>query len=255
MNWYERWFGQEYLLVYEHRDIREAGREIEAVRSLLNLTENDLVLYLCCGPGRHDSPLARMGCRVIGLDYSMELLKLAREGIQPGSPYPVYVRADARKIPFRDEAFDVVLNLFTSFGYFSDEENRGFIRSIARLLKPGGRYYIDYLNPRRVKNNLAEESTRERDGITITEKRRIDPFSRRIEKTILLRLEDHVQMFYESVRLYEKEEMLAILETAGLGVEPILGASSGEPFGPESERMIFYGKKQNLRQDNRIKAG
>jgi len=185
-----------------------------------------------------------MGCRVIGLDYSMELLKLAWVNRQSGSPYPLYVRADAREIPFRDEAFDVVLNLFTSFGYFSDEENRGFIRSIARLLKPGGRYYIDYLNPRHVKNNLAEESTRERDGITITEKRRIDPFSRRIEKTILLQLDDYVKMFYESVRLYEKDEVLAMFGAAGLIVETVLGASSGETFEPSSERMIFYGCKK-----------
>lgn len=243
MNWYERWFGQEYLLVYEHRDIKEAEQEIEAIRSLLDLTENDLVLDLCCGPGRHDIPLARMGCRVVGLDYSMELLKLARESWQSGSLYPLCVRADARGIPFRDEAFDVVLNLFTSFGYFSDEENRGFIRSIARLLKPGGRYYIDYLNPRRMKIDLAEESTRERDGITITEKRRIDPFSHRIDKTILLRLDDHVQMFYESVRLYEKDEMLAMLGAEGLSVESVLGTSRGEPYNPASKRMIFYGKK------------
>ncbi len=244
MNWYERWFGQEYLLVYEHRDNKEAEQEIEAIRALLDLTENDLVLDLCCGSGRHDIPLARMGCQVVGLDYSMELLRLARESWRSGSLYPVYVRADARLIPFRDEVFDVVLNLFTSFGYFSDEENRDFIRSIARLLKPEGRYYIDYLNPHRMKIDLAEESIRERDGIKITEKRRIDPFLHRIDKTILLRLDDYVQMFYESVRLYEKDEMIAMLGAEGLSVESVLGTSRGEQYNPASERMIFYGYKK-----------
>ena len=244
MNWYERWFGEEYLLVYEHRDIREAEREIRAIRNLLNLRENERILDLCCGPGRHDIPLAFMDCRIIGLDYSMPMLKLAMDSRPLDKAYPLYIRGDVRNIPFRDEAFDVVLNLFTSFGYFSDEENIEILHSIARILKPAGRYFIDYLNPHRVASELVPESTRELEGLKITEKRRIDPYNSRIEKTIHLQRDEHSQMFFESVRLYQKEDMLKMLDDAGLYVENVLGSVDGELYGESSDRMIIYGIKE-----------
>ena len=245
MNWYERWFGEEYLLVYEHRDVREAEREIEALQPLLNIRENELILDLCCGPGRHDIPLAFMDCRIIGLDYSMPMLKLAMDSRPLDKTYPLYIRGDVKNIPFRDEAFDVVLNLFTSFGYFSDKENIEILQSIARILKPAGRYVIDYLNPHRVVSDLVPESTRELEGLKITEKRRIDPHSSRIEKTIHLQWDEHTQMFYESVRLYKKEEMVEMLCDAGLYVENVLGSVDGSEYDETSDRMILYGYKES----------
>ncbi len=150
MEWYERWFGEDYLTVYDHRDTEEAERDVQAIKNVLDLKENELVLDLCCGNGRHDIPLVRMGCRVVGLDFSMPLLSVARSARMPGTTYPLYIRADARNIPFRNGIFDIIVNLFTSFGYFTDDENCEMLRSISRVLKPDGRFYIDYLNPPRV---------------------------------------------------------------------------------------------------------
>jgi len=244
MEWYERWFGEEYLIVYEHRDADEAEREADTIRRVLNLAGGELVLDLCCGTGRHDIPLVRMGCRVIGLDYSEQLLKIARSSRPTGGKYPMYVRADARKTVFRRDSFDVVLNLFTSFGYFEDDENFGLLRSIARVLKPRGRFYIDYLNPPRVLSGLVGESVSRRNGVEIIEKRRYDPDARRIEKDIILRTGNGDLEFRESVRLYWREEMTEMLSGAGLRTEGVLGSADGEPYGETSERMILYGTKE-----------
>jgi len=244
MEWYERWFGEEYLIVYEHRDAAEAEREADTIRRVLNLGGGELVLDLCCGTGRHDVPLVRMGCRVIGLDYSERLLKIARSSRSRGGKYPVYVRADARRTVFRRDSFDVVLNLFTSFGYFEDDENFGFLRSIARVLKPRGRFYIDYLNPPRVLSGLVEESVSLKNGVEVIEKRRYDPDTRRVEKDILLRKEGSELEFRESVRLYGREEMTEMLSGAGLRTEGVLGSAEGEPYGETSERMILFGTKE-----------
>lgn len=60
--------------------------------------------------------------------------------------------------------FDAVVNLFTSFGYFEeDEEQVKVLREIYRMLKPGGKFVIDYLNPAYVIRHLVPHSTRE-DG-------------------------------------------------------------------------------------------
>jgi ubiquinone/menaquinone biosynthesis C-methylase UbiE len=243
MEWFERWFGEEYLLVYEHRNIREAERETQVIKAIIGLQENDLVLDLCCGPGRHDNFFATMGCRIIGIDFSMPMLKIASEAIAFGKKYPQYIRGDARKLPFRDEVFDVVLNLFTSFGYFDDTENNELIKSISRILKPGGKFYIDYLNPKKVLSELVEESTKEKNGITIVEKRKHNTENHRIEKTIILSWDNNSQVFHESVRLYTLEEMLIMVNNAGLRTDSVLGSIEKQPYNDSSERMIIFGSK------------
>ena len=244
MEWFERWFGEEYLLVYEHRNIKEAEREVQAINMLIELKENDLILDLCCGPGRHDNFLVRLGCRIYGLDFSMPMLKIASDTIPLDNKYPRYIRGDARRLPFRDDVFDVVLNLFTSFGYFDDNGNHEFIRSIVRILKPGGHFLIDYFNPDRVVSELVEESTKEKEGIRIVEKRKLDNKTRRIEKTIILNWDNKSQTFHESVRLYELDEMISMIESSGLETKNVLGSMEGEPYSKSSERMIVLGLKK-----------
>lgn len=245
MEWYERWFGEEYLLVYEHRDTVEAEREVETIRKVLGLEDGELVLDLCCGSGRHDIPLARLGYRVVGLDYSPELLRIAHASRPPDSRYPLYVRADARDEVFGDGVFDAVLNLFTSFGYFSDDENTGLIRSIGRVLKPGGRFYIDYLNPPRVLEGLVPESTKERNGVHVTERRRFVSDTKRVEKTITIVRDGRAEDFHESVRLYDCGEIMAMLSGAGLRIDGVMGSIEGELYSETSPRMILFGAKMS----------
>ena len=243
MEWFERWFGEEYLLVYEHRNIKEAEHEVHAIKKFLALKENDLILDLCCGPGRHDSFFGRMGYRIYGIDFSMPMLKIASEAIPMDKKYPRYIRGDVRMLPFGNEVFDVVLNLFTSFGYFDDDDNFDLIRSISRILKPGGHFLIDYLNPEKVMSEFVEKTIKEKEGIKIIEERRLDHDTHRVEKTILLNWDNNSQTFHESVRLYKLEEMLSMIESAGLETKNVFGSMDGKPHGKSSERMIVLGSK------------
>ncbi len=243
MEWYEQWFGEEYLLVYQHRDREEAEREIAAIVGLLGLGNGELVLDLCCGTGRHDFPLAAAGCRVVGLDYSSHLMKEAAAQCVLGDDCPRFVRADARKQVFRDSSFDTVLNLFTSFGYFKDSENRGMIAMIGRILKPGGSFYIDYLNPPKVLEGLVPESERDINGIHIVEQRHHDTASGRLVKDIHLTRQGKTQHFRESVQLYSPREMQAMIENAGLTLTAALGSADGAEYREDSLRMILHGRK------------
>ncbi len=175
----------------------------------------------------------------------MPMLKIASETIPPDKKFPRYIRGDARLLPFKNEAFNIVLNLFTSFGYFDDSENRELLKSISRILKPGGHFFIDYLNPVKVISELVEESTKEKEGIKIVEKRKIDIENQRVEKTIILNWNNHSQTFHESVRLYTLEEMLTMIKNAGLETKDVLGSVEREPYNDSSERMILFGLKSN----------
>jgi len=105
---------------------------------VLGLPSGSRLLDVPCGQGRHAHLLAEAGYNVDGLDYSEHLLKIARR--RGTGPLLRYTRGDMRKLPARwNERFDAVLNLFTSFGFFTDpSDDARVIAQFARVLKPGG---------------------------------------------------------------------------------------------------------------------
>lgn len=105
---------------------------------LLALPDGARVLDVPCGQGRHAHLLAEFGYDVEALDYSKELLNVARK--RGTSDRLRYTRGDMRSMPSKwTSRFDSVLNLFTSFGFFAHpSDDARVIREFARVLKPGG---------------------------------------------------------------------------------------------------------------------
>jgi demethylmenaquinone methyltransferase/2-methoxy-6-polyprenyl-1,4-benzoquinol methylase len=102
---------------------------------------NKRVLDLCCGTGDIAMAFARAGADVTGADFTEEMLQVAETRTQAVR----WVRADALRLPFPDNSFDVV-----SVGYglrnLADIE-RG-LREILRVLKPGGKFLsLDFGKP------------------------------------------------------------------------------------------------------------
>lgn len=104
---------------------------------VLGLPSGSRILDVPCGQGRHAHLLAEAGFKVEGLDYSEPLLKIARQ--RGTGPNLHYTRGDMRRLPSRwTGKFDAVVNLFTSFGFFTDPaDDARVIREFARVLKPG----------------------------------------------------------------------------------------------------------------------
>ena len=116
--WYKSFFGPEYLNIYAHVFGEEESRkQAEFVQKVLRLKEGNEVLDLCCGQGRISIPMALNGIKVTGLDYSNELLSIARSKASESGVEINTVEADMRDIPF-DSKFDAVINIFTALGYF-----------------------------------------------------------------------------------------------------------------------------------------
>lgn len=240
--WWREWFNQIYLDVYAHRDDRSAEIEAEAALSILPLHTDHRLLDLCCGNGRHCRALRRKGFQhVTGLDYSLPLLEYA----MAETPRAGYVRGDMRLLPFPDGGLDAVLSFFTSFGYFpTDLENLTVLNELGRVLKPGGCFLLDYLNPSHVRRHLVAESIKTHGEFIIHERRSISSNGERIEKEIAIEnWGDHEHRYRESVRMYEREQMGDMLQSANLQVDGILGSFGGEAFGLESPRMILYGRR------------
>ena len=237
-DWFEEWFGEDYLHIYHHRDEEEAEHAIELIASNLHGRLINAVLDLGCGAGRHTKVLFERWWTV-GLDLSMALLRVARKE----SPDAPYVRADMRELPFADESLDLVVNLFTSFGYFDDDsEHARVLRCVRAALRPGGMFVIDFLNASQVRKDLVPYDERVENGITIEQRRTITQDDRFVEKTI--RLRERGREYIERVRLLSATDLERMLKTAGFEVSKRFGDYGGSDWSEDSPRVIIFASRR-----------
>lgn len=239
--WYEKSFGEDYLMVYKHRDMQEARDEIGRMIGWLDLEPGASVFDLCCGMGRHSLALADLGFRVTGMDLSEALLREAKRRDTEGRID--WLQGDMREVP-ADGGYDAVVNWFTSFGYFSDDrENTKVLGEISRLLVPGGRFLIDYLNAEHVALNLVPHSVREEAGLIIDERRTIEDGYVRKQITIS-ESGRRDRSYMEQVKLYRLEDFDLMCKEAGLMIQQVYGDYQGADYDEKtSPRLIMIGRK------------
>ncbi len=239
MAWYKEWFGADYLDLYAHRDADEAARHVDFVAEKLGPERPERVLDLACGAGRHSAILRDRGYQSAGVDLSITLLATP--------PRVPCAAGDMRALPYANGVFDWVLNFFTSFGYFERErENFQVLEEIVRVLRPSGRFLIDFLNREPVLANLRRHEVQEKAGRRIEIERWYDERTRRINKRMTLSAASGAppRTYLESVRAYSEDEVTIGLRWAGLNVDDVFGNFAGEPYHRDnSERLIIVGHK------------
>jgi len=240
-NWFHASFDSLYPVVYAHRTVESAQAEslFSIVKTQLKFEER--VLDLCCGSGRHLAHLLKASHHVVGLDYSEHLLELAKDLVGEKAQL---VRGDMRDLPF-DESFDVVMNYFTSFGYFMEnEENQRVVDNVCKALKPGGRFFIDYMNKEYVLASIESESHRFEQEFEIVEKRWVDDARQRVNKlTQVLKDGKEIKQSSESVQLYTEKEFTDLLSCSCLEIESLHGNYDGSAISSDNPRMIVVGRK------------
>jgi SAM-dependent methyltransferase len=121
-----------------------AAYERPAVRALLGDVRGLDVLDAGCAAGEHGAWLVEHGARVVALDASEAMVRLARERLEPLGGARV-LRADlAEPLPFADTSFDVVLSSLT-LHYL--EAWAGVLGELARVLRRGGRFVFSIHHP------------------------------------------------------------------------------------------------------------
>jgi SAM-dependent methyltransferase len=242
VEWYEIAFDRMYPILYPHRNDEEAELVLDAFGDLI--ARRDPVLDLACGNGRYMLSADRRGIRVWGVDLSEFLLGEAADRGLSGR----LVRADMRRLPFGDQTFAAVLNMFTSFGYFgADMDNLLVFREISRILRPGGMLLFDYINSVRARTMVLEDTTREMDGWVVRENRSLASEGRFLIKAVAAQNISNGEMiaYEERIRLYTREELTTMLESVYLVVSGVFGDYDRSDFDEaSSERIIMICEKQ-----------
>jgi len=238
--WFAEWFDENYRMLYRHRNSEDAKEQVQLILDTLKPKKTAAILDLCCGEGRYTAILDKMGYRVFGLDLSETLITIGKQR----EPRLNIMVGDMRAIP---GSYDIILSLFTSFGYFDgDEENEAALRSVYRSIKPGGTYWLDFLNAQYVTKHLVPESVSYLpSGIEVRENRRIE--GGRIIKDIHFRGAETNgngdKHYIESVRLFSRQDLEQMLERTGFTVVDCFGNYRGAPCAEDSERVILVGEK------------
>ena len=239
--WYVAAFTSEYRTVYPHRDLESARAEVAWAHQI---GMKGRVLDLCCGFGRHSLALRELGVDVVGMDLSEDLLRDAPTLDGGDALDGRLIRGDVRALPFADESFDALVNLFSSFGYFGAEGDRGVLFEVRRVLKPGASALFDLMLPARIRAGLVPESRRETDAGLLTERRSLAAGGSRVVKQVRFESPSgEVREWTEDVCLYEPEDFDALLIDAGLELVDRFGGLSGEGFDEGAMRQVVIARK------------
>ena len=237
--WFEQWFGEAYLKLYPHRDESDAADAVSLIAGLVQL-QGSKVLDLACGPGRHAKLLRQAGARVVGFDLSMPLLSRARHRASP--PLDV-VRGDMRRLPFAAQTFDVVVNLFTSFGYFADDDqHHKVLQQVATVLKPGGTLFLDYFNSLLLMDGLIEREERAIGSQRVVIRRHFSEDRRFVLKE--MQLMDDGRSFTERMRLFTAADLTQMISQAGMSVRRQFGDYDASEPTPQSPRVILMADRE-----------
>ena len=233
--WFQSWFDTSYYhILYKNRDYKEAEVFIKNLVSYLNLEKGDSILDLACGKGRHSIFLNTLGYNVTGIDLSKNSIEHAKAHASSSLYFDVH---DMRE-PYTTK-FEIVLNLFTSFGYFDKNvDNFKVIQTIKSSLKQNGIGVIDFMNSPYVIENLISQNTHEDENVKFNIKRSFsDGF---ISKNIEIIDADKTCHYEEKVRAFTYQDFEKMLSNAGLHLLDCFGNYKLDPFNSKtSERLIL----------------
>ncbi len=238
--WFAEWFDSPYYhILYKNHDENEARRALDNLLGAIELPAGSRMLDLACGKGRHSRYLAERGFDVTGLDISWASISHARQFEHE----KLHFYQHDMRLPFRINYFDAILNMFTSFGYFDrDTDHVRTLTQVARGLKSGGLFLLDYFNSEWVRQAAVPVEEKVVDGIVFHLKKSIrDGY---VYKNVVF---DHYGKHYdfeERVRLFSLTDFEQMFARTGLRIKAIYGDYELNPYeADKAKRLILVGEK------------
>lgn len=235
-DWFASWFDTSYYhTLYKSRDYKEAEEFIKILSSHLQIPRQSRLLDLACGKGRHSITLNSLGFDVTGVDLSKESIDEASKASNDTLNFAV---KDMR-YPFELGKFDFILNLFTSFGYFdNNEDNINTLQNVRDALHPKGVFVIDFMNAKKIIGELVPTETKSIDGIDFNITREVK--DGQIYKNISFTDKNRNFDFQERVQALTENDFDEYFRKVGLRTVEKFGNYALESFDEHlSDRLII----------------
>jgi len=241
-DWFKYWFNShQYFLIYKNRNEEEARQFFNLIERNIPLQRQWRILDFCCGYGRLAKIFSREGYNITGIDLSEFFINEAKKMFREENLQGEFKICDVRNFKEKD-AYELGINFFTSFGYFSEEENLLTFKNLCESIVKNGWVVIDYFNPDFVINNLVEKEKFEFESSEILIERKIE--NERVNKIIVIKTNDRVEKYFESIRIYELDDFKNMFERNGFTTVKVFGDYAGNSFDSNSPRMIIFSQKQ-----------
>ena len=233
--WFVNWFDTPYYhLLYDHRDENEAKYFMKNLISFLHLKKGDKILDLPCGKGRHSLFLNTQGFDVVGSDLSVNSIQAAKKFENKTLKFTTHGMRD----PLLGK-YNAIFNLFTSFGYFDDEEsNITVLKNFKNAIDRNGFIVIDFLNISKVINDLINKQEITKNGITF----QINKYVKNnfLMKEIYFEADQKEHHFSEKLQCLDLSTMENFAKMAGLKISHTFGNYNLDTFDKEvSDRLIL----------------
>ena len=240
MEWFEDWFNSKYYhILYKNRDKNEAIFFLKNIINQLKFKDGK-ILDVACGKGRHAKYFNELGYEVTGIDLSQNSIEFAKKYNNDKLDFFVH---DMRLV-FKENHFDLVTNLFTSFGYFDDlNDEQIAINSMSNNLKREGLLLIDFMNVKKVINSLVKFEIKEIDNVKFTIERKYD--GNYIIKKIKVEDRKTILNFQEKVRALTLYDFNLMIKNANMNIINLFGNYSLNEFDAQnSDRLIILSQKK-----------
>jgi SAM-dependent methyltransferase len=230
-------------------------KEVEAIIDLARLQPNDRILDVCCGSGRHALLLTKKKYSVDGIDVNPVAIEQAQQSVAHlPLPHPLFYLGDVRQLPRQyptlSEQYDVALNLFSSFGYYNDDQDQiAVLKAINHVLKPGGKLLLDLPNKEFIINNFQPTSEFRVDDLNATVTRVLINNRSRITTTTIVTDGKKREELPVAMNIYDLSSISPLLRQGGFVITDIRrdfikGAEKFTPGDPTCRRMLILAKKQ-----------
>lgn len=230
-------------VLFVQRRWSDAPVEVEQVVYLLGLGSGAHVLDLCCGVGRHSLELARRGFQVTGVDRTRLYLDRASRRAEAEGLKVEFVQSDMRTF-CRPDAFDAVVNLFTSFGYFEDpEDDRQVAMNVYRSLKSGGAFLIDIVGKEVLARIFRERDWYEENGLLVLQERKVSKNWSWMESRWIMFKDNNRAELNLSHRIYSAVELASLLAECGFAHIDAYGNLEGIAYDHLARRLVVVARK------------
>ncbi len=232
-----------YDCMFDHDSFESANQQCQQIIDLVGDPVSS-VLDLACGPGRHLLGFSRLGLKVTGVDLSGYLLNQAANLFEQESLKATLVHSDL--LAYQPQSkFDLITNLFTSFGYYPDpKDNQQILNNAYDQLNDGGSLLIDTFGKEQAAHAIEPVhcTAYENGDLRFERPLLIDNMQVYSNEWILVRDKQAYRWEYQHF-VYSAEEITIMLKQAGFNTVEIYGSLSREDYDLAADRLVAVARK------------